>query len=108
MLVGSCRRAEAPASESSRELWSIVAEWYRKGGGAVGGLRVWLRSWGTLASGTWEYGFKQSPVVTTHSVGPGGSILVIDPGLCIGGACVVVMDVTIMGMAIVPIVEFLD
>ncbi len=35
-------------------------------------------------------------------------MMVIDTGLHKGGACVVVMDVTAMGMAIVPIVEFLD
>jgi hypothetical protein len=35
-------------------------------------------------------------------------MLVIDIGLCTGGACVVVMDVAAMGMVIVPIVEFLD
>jgi hypothetical protein len=36
-LVGSCMRAEAPAAESSREPWSIVAKWHCKGGGVVGG-----------------------------------------------------------------------
>jgi hypothetical protein len=35
-------------------------------------------------------------------------MLVIDTRLCTGSACVVVMDVVAMGMAIVPIVEFLD
>jgi hypothetical protein len=35
-------------------------------------------------------------------------MLVIDTGLCTGGACVVVMDVAAMGMTIVPIVEFVD
>jgi hypothetical protein len=35
-------------------------------------------------------------------------MLVIDTGLRTGGACVVIMDVTAMGMAIVLIVEFLD
>ena len=35
-------------------------------------------------------------------------MLVIDTGLCTGGACEVVMDVAAMGMAIVPIVEFLE
>ncbi len=35
-------------------------------------------------------------------------MLVIDTGLCTGGACVVDMDVTAMSMAVVPIVEFLD
>ena len=34
--------------------------------------------------------------------------MVIDTGLRTGGACVVVMDVAAMGMAIVPIVEFLE
>ncbi len=33
---------------------------------------------------------------------------VIDTGLHTGGACVVVMDVAAMGMAIVSIVEFLE
>ncbi len=50
--------AKAPAARSSREPWSIVAKWHRKGGGSVGGLQGWLRSWGALASGTWEYVFK--------------------------------------------------
>ncbi len=44
-------------------------------------------------------------VVAAHIAGPGGSTLVIDTGLCTGSACVVVMDVAAMGMAIVPIVE---
>jgi hypothetical protein len=35
-------------------------------------------------------------------------MLVIDTGLRTGGVCVVVMDVATMGMARVPIVEFLD
>jgi hypothetical protein len=35
-------------------------------------------------------------------------MLVIDTGLCTGSTCMVVMDVTAMGMAIVSIVEFLD
>jgi hypothetical protein len=35
-------------------------------------------------------------------------MLVIDIGLCTGGACVVVMDVAVMGIAIVLIVEFLE
>jgi hypothetical protein len=35
-------------------------------------------------------------------------MLVIDIGLHTGGPCVAVMDVAAMGMAIVPIVEFLD
>ncbi len=35
-------------------------------------------------------------------------MLVIVTGLRTGGACVAVMDVAAMGMAIVPIVEFLD
>jgi hypothetical protein len=35
-------------------------------------------------------------------------MLVIDTGLCTGGACVVDIDVAAMGMAIVPIVEFLE
>ncbi len=35
-------------------------------------------------------------------------MLVIDTGLHTGGACVVVMDVAAMDMAIVLIVEFLD
>jgi hypothetical protein len=35
-------------------------------------------------------------------------MLVIHTGLCSGGACVVVMGLTAMDMAIVPIVEFLD
>ncbi len=61
-----------------------------------------------LASGTWEYGFMQPLVVTTHSVGPGGSMLMIDTGLLTCGAYVVGMDVAAMFMAIVQIVEFLD
>jgi hypothetical protein len=35
-------------------------------------------------------------------------MLVIDTGFRTGGACVDVMDIAAMGMAIVPIVEFLD
>jgi hypothetical protein len=35
-------------------------------------------------------------------------MLLIDTGLCTGGICVVVMDVTAMGKAIVPIVEVLE
>jgi hypothetical protein len=35
-------------------------------------------------------------------------MLVIETRLRAGDACVVVMDVATMGMAIVPIVEFLD
>jgi hypothetical protein len=35
-------------------------------------------------------------------------MLVIDTGLRTGGACVVIMDVATMSMAIVSIVEFLD
>jgi hypothetical protein len=107
-LVGSCMHAKGPAARGSGEPRSNVAKWHRKGGGVVGGLRGWLRSQGSLASGTQEYGFMLPLVVTAHSVGPGGCIMVIDTGLCTGGTCVVVMDVAAMGMAIVPIVEVLE
>jgi hypothetical protein len=33
---------------------------------------------------------------------------VIDTGLCAGGTCVTAMDVTAMGMAIVPIFKLLE
>jgi hypothetical protein len=41
-------------------------------------------------------------------VGPGGGALLIFTGLCADGTCVGAMDVTTMGMAIVPIFEPLE
>jgi hypothetical protein len=61
-----------------------------------------------LASGTWEYGFMQTLIVTTHNVEFVGGALVIFTWLCTGGTCVGAMDVAAMGMAILPIVELLE
>ncbi len=61
-----------------------------------------------MASGTREYGLIQPLVITAHSAGTDSGMLVIDTGLCTAYACVVVVNVPAMGMAIVPIVEFFD
>ncbi len=89
-------QAKAPAAGGSGEPRSIVVKQHQEGGSVVEGGNGRACSWWALANGTREHSFVHPLVVTSHSVGPGGRLLVMITGLHSGGTGVGIVDVAPM------------
>jgi hypothetical protein len=86
----------------------MVVKWHQEGGSVVDGGKGGACSWSISASGTQEQGFVHPFAGASHSVGPGGGSLVMFTRLRAGDTGVGVMDVALMGVAVIPIFEPLD
>ncbi len=104
-LVGPGLGSKTPATRSSRELLSIVAHREAEGGCIVEG-RGWWAGWRCLASNcAWEDGLVHAAHVAVHGVGASRCTLMVFSRARACCAGVVVVDVTTMCMAVVPIFE---
>ena len=100
--------SETPAARGSGETWSADAKWHVEGWGVVDGGGGRACNWGTAAHGAGEYSFVHPFHVAIHCVGSHGGALVLFAGAGARAAGVVVVDITTMRVAVVPVLKTFD